>query len=109
MTVVLLFTTLLRRGHWIWDKALASRIIRLLISAAIMAGVVQVASTYVGGYLQPATPVLKQVPVLLGLIGLSMLVYFASAFAIGGADFGMLRRSLKRGAAKPTLPTDDGA
>ncbi len=109
LTVILLFTTLIRRGHWIWDKALGSRIIRLLVSAAIMAGVVQVALSYVGAYLQPATPVLKQVPVLLSLIGLAMLVYFTSAFAIGGADFGMLRRSLKRGSAKPAVPSDDGA
>lgn len=109
LTVVLLFTTLLRRGHWIWDKALGWRIIRLLTAAAIMAGVVQVASTYVANFLTPTTPVLQQVPVLLGLIGVAMLVYFTSAFAIGGADFGMLRRSLKRGASKPIVPDDDGA
>ena len=74
-----------------------------------MAGVVKFAAIYVSAYLQPSTPVLQQVPVLLGLIGLAMLVYFTSAFAIGGADFGMLRRSLKRGSAKPIVPTDDGA
>jgi putative peptidoglycan lipid II flippase len=49
---------------------------------------------------------LTQIPVLLGLIGLAMLVYFTTAFAIGGADLGMLRRSLKRGARAPTDPKD---
>ena len=32
-----------------------------------------------------------------GLIAIAMPVYFGIAFLIGGADIGMVRRSLKRG------------
>ncbi len=106
VTVVLLFVTLVRRGHWVWDKALGRRVIRLLIAATVMAGAVKYAATYFGNYLQPTTPLLTQIPMLLGLIGLAMLVYFTTAFAIGGADLGMLRRSLKRGDRAPTDPKD---
>ena len=106
VTVVLLFTTLLRRGHWMWDKALGMRIVLLVVSSAIMAGVVHFAAILVSAYLQPSTPVLTQVPVLLGLIGISMVTYFTCAFAIGGADFGMISRSLRRGKGAPTDPND---
>lgn len=111
LTVALLFTTLVRRKHWIWDKALGARLVRLVIAAGIMAAAVHVASAYAAGFLQPSTPVLQQIPVLLGLIGFAMLVYFSTAFAIGGADFGMIRRSLRRGAPaaeRENLP-EDGA
>lgn len=110
LTVVLLFSTLLRRGHWIWDKALGLRVIRLLIASAVMAGALQIASAYVGGYFQPATPVLTQVPVLFSLIGLAMLVYFTTAFAIGGASLKMITGNLKRkaGAKAETPPPYDG-
>ena len=109
LTVVLLFTTLLRRKHWIWDKALGMRITKLLVSAAIMAAAVRYASTFAAPMLQPATPVLQQVPVLLALIGFAMLVYFSIAFAIGGADLGMIRRGLKRSENKSEsqLPPQD--
>jgi putative peptidoglycan lipid II flippase len=33
-----------------------------------------------------------------------MVVYFGTAFAIGGASLGMLRRNLKRGKTSPAVP-----
>ena len=36
------------------------------------------------------------------LIGGAMIVYFGTAFAIGGADFGMIRRNMRRG-RQPTV------
>jgi putative peptidoglycan lipid II flippase len=96
LTVVMLFTTLLRRGHWVWEKALTKRIALLIVSTAVMAGAVHFAAIYVSPWLQSSTPLLQQIPVLLALIGFAMVVYFVTAFAIGGADFGMLRRGLKR-------------
>ena len=42
----------------------------------------------------------------IGLILVAMAVYFGTAFAIGGASLGMLRRNLKRGkGAPPAAPT----
>jgi putative peptidoglycan lipid II flippase len=105
VSVVLLFTTLVRRGHWVWDKAFGWRILRLVVAAAVMAGAVHLVSGYAAPYIQSSTPLLKQVPVLLALIGFSMLVYFGVAFAIGGADLGAIRRNLKRGSR--SAPPDD--
>ena len=39
------------------------------------------------------------------LSAVATVIYFAVAFAIGGADFGMIRRSMRRTAAK-NLPVD---
>jgi putative peptidoglycan lipid II flippase len=102
---VLLFTTLVRRGHWVWDKALGWRIFRLVIAAAVMAAAVHIASGYAAPYIQSSTPLLQQVPVLLALIGFSMVIYFGVAFAIGGADLGAIRRNLKRN--RNTPPPED--
>ncbi|MDI6837104.1 MAG: lipid II flippase MurJ, partial [Rhizobiaceae bacterium] len=41
---------------------------------------------------------LTQVAALGALIAVAMVVYFGLAFAIGGADLGMIRRNLQRGA-----------
>jgi putative peptidoglycan lipid II flippase len=108
LTVVMLFTTLLKRGHWIWEKALTKRIALLIVSTAIMAGAVHFAAVYASPWLQSATPLLQQIPVLLGLIGFAMVVYFVTAFTIGGADFGMLRRGLKRNKNLAPQPVDSG-
>jgi putative peptidoglycan lipid II flippase len=105
VSVALLFTTLVRRGHWVWDKAFGWRVIRLIIASVLMAVALHFASSYAAPYIQSSTPLLQQVPVLLALIGFSMLVYFSVAFAIGGADLGAIRRNLKRG--RNTPPPED--
>jgi putative peptidoglycan lipid II flippase len=105
VSVALLFTTLVRRGHWVWDKTLAWRIVRLLIASAIMAAALHYVSIYAAAYIQSSTPLLQQVPVLLALIAFSMVIYFGVAFAIGGADLGAIRRNLKRN--RNTPPPED--
>jgi putative peptidoglycan lipid II flippase len=44
-----------------------------------------------------------------GLIVVAMAVYFALAFATGGAQLSMVRRNLKRGGAKHTPSKDEKA
>ena len=107
LTVVLLFTTLLKRGHWQWEKALTKRMILLLVATAVMAGSVHFGAIYMAPWLQSTTPLLTQIPALLGLIGFAMAIYFVTAFAIGGAHFGMIRRGLKRKKGE-TTPVDSG-
>ena len=55
----------------------------------------------------PQSPLFDQLLALGGLIAIAMPVYFGIAFAIGGADLGMIRRNLKRkpkqAAAKDTM------
>ena len=94
---VLLFATLLRRRQWGRDVPLLTRIPRLVVAAALMALFVHFAVGWLSGWLAPASPLRHQAVALGGLIGAAMLVYFAVAFAIGGADLGMLRRNLRRG------------
>ena len=97
VNAALLFGTLVWRGHWGRDRALLTRIPRLVLAAAAMAGVLWLALGWLNSHFAPDGSLLTQIIVLAGLIGLSMIVYFGVAFAIGGADIGMIRRNVKRG------------
>jgi putative peptidoglycan lipid II flippase len=109
-SVVLLFTTLVRRGHWDWENAFGWRIVRLVIAAGVMAVAIHYASQYAAPWLQPTSSIWNQVAALFALIFLAMLVYFSTAFAIGGASLRMITGSLKRkpGSKATPLPPSDG-
>jgi putative peptidoglycan lipid II flippase len=102
ISTVLLGTTLIRRGHLEIERALVIRLIKLLISAAVMAVVLYFATSYADAYISRKAGLLREVIVLFGLIGIAMVSYFGMAFAIGGASLGMLRRNMKRGRGAPT-------
>jgi putative peptidoglycan lipid II flippase len=106
LTALLLFVTLVRRGHWQVERALVWRVVRLIASTAVMAVSLDYASRYLADHLAPAAPLYEQVLTLGLLIVLAMIVYFAMAFLTGGADIGMLRRNLKRGRAKPEVSNE---
>ncbi|MDO6966277.1 murein biosynthesis integral membrane protein MurJ [Rhizobium alvei] len=106
LTTVLLFATLVRRGHFEVERALVWRLVRLVIAAGIMAAVLEYASIYTAPYIRPESGLLEQVGAVFALIGLAMIVYFGVAFAIGGASLGMIRRNIKRGAA-PAAKSED--
>ncbi|CAN7148837.1 murein biosynthesis integral membrane protein MurJ [Neorhizobium tomejilense] len=93
---ILLFTTLVWRGHLTWEWALARRTALLLVSTAIMSAALIYALRYAGPWLAPDALLLHQVAALSCLLVLAMAVYFACAFLIGGADIGMIRRNIKR-------------
>ncbi len=96
----LLFGTLVRRGQWRFERGLATRLPRLLIAAAAMSAFAWFAHDWwASAWLQPASPLLQQIAALGALSVASMIVYFALAFATGGASLGMLRRNLRRGKA----------
>ena len=96
INAMLLLTTLVRRGHWARDAHLLRRLPRLVLSALVMALALYLAIGYARPYLRPQSSILVQVPALACLIVGAMIVYFAIAFAIGGADLGMIRRNLDR-------------
>jgi putative peptidoglycan lipid II flippase len=96
LNALLLFTTLVRRGHWGGDRNLIRRIPRIVLAAAVMAGALQVALGYAEPFLRPQSPLIVQVPALGILILGAMALYFGLAFAIGGADMSMIRRNLDR-------------
>lgn len=106
LTTTMLFVTLVRRGHFDMDRAFAFRLVRLVIAAGIMAAVLEYASSFTAPYLKPESGIVEQVGAVFALIGIAMVVYFGTAFAIGGASLGMLRRNLKRGKATPPVAAD---
>ena len=71
-----------------------------------MAAALEYASAYTAPYLRSESGIVEQVLAVFALIGLAMVVYFGTAFAIGGASLGMLRRNLRRGAAAPAAVAD---
>ncbi|MBB3408170.1 putative peptidoglycan lipid II flippase [Rhizobium sp. BK316] len=103
ISTVLLFTTLLRRGHLTWEWALAKRAALLVVAAAVMGAVIIYLKQYWAPWLASGAPLLSKVGTLGLLIAISMVVYFATAFLIGGADLGMIRRNLNR---KPASAKD---
>jgi putative peptidoglycan lipid II flippase len=108
VTTILLFATLVRRGHWNWENALFSRVLRLIAATVVMAVALNYASLYLAGWLAPQSSLFIQLAALIMLIGLAMLVYFSVAFLIGGANLSMIRRNIKRkpGTPDPAPPAD---
>ncbi len=107
VNAALLLGVLIRRGHWGRDTALLTRIPRLVIAAAVMAGVLWFASSYFAPQLASGSPLHVKASVLAVLTGLGAVVYFAVAFGIGGASLGMIRRNIRRGGSAAPMRLDD--
>ncbi|MGI6856734.1 murein biosynthesis integral membrane protein MurJ [Mesorhizobium sp. 1B3] len=101
VNAMLLLGVLVRRGHWGRDAALLRRIPRLLLASAVMAGFLYGAVHWLEPQLASSAPLYTQAATLAILVAAGAALYFATAFAIGGADMGMLKRSLKRGGKTP--------
>jgi putative peptidoglycan lipid II flippase len=99
LNALLLLGVLIRRGHWGRDAALLRRIPRLLLASAVMAGFLHFSVRWFEPQLASSAPLHTQAPTLAMLVASGAALYFAVAFAIGGADLGTLRRSLKRKSA----------
>ena len=107
ISTVLLFVTLLRRGHLTWEWALLRRTVLLIVAAAIMGGVLYYLRSVFAVSLASGSPFWTKLGALGILIGVSMVVYFAVAFLIGGADLSMIRRNMKRKTAAKVAPPED--
>jgi putative peptidoglycan lipid II flippase len=101
VNAALLLGVLVRRGHWGRDRALLLRIPRLVVAAAVMGGALYLAVDFFAPQLASSSPVYMQAATLAGVVLLGMLVYFAAAFGLGGADIGMVRRSVRKRAPIP--------
>jgi len=106
INTVMLFSMLLWRGYMTWEWALAKRTAMLLVSTAVMSAALVYALPYAAPWLTPEAHLFRQVTALACLLTLAMVVYFASAFLIGGADMGMIRRNLKRKVKAAPEPTE---
>ena len=96
VNATLLFGTLVWRGHWGRDIALLTRIPRLVFAAAAMAAALYFAIERLQPYLASSSPLYTQAAAVAVLVFGAMLIFFGIAFAIGGADIGMIRQSLRR-------------
>jgi putative peptidoglycan lipid II flippase len=96
VNALLLFGTLVRRRHWGRDIALLTRIPRLILAAAVMAVAIRFAVGWLSPWLASNSPLHQQAAALAVLIAGAALLYFAVAFGAGGADIGMVRRSIRR-------------
>ncbi|HEV7254978.1 MAG TPA: murein biosynthesis integral membrane protein MurJ [Mesorhizobium sp.] len=108
LNAALLLFGLMRRGHWQGDRALYSRVPRLMLAAALMGAAIWFALPYVQPWLNSAAPVLSQAAAIGAIVFGAMVLYFALVFALGAADNQMLRRVLRRKgpAAPPPSPTE---
>jgi putative peptidoglycan lipid II flippase len=105
VNAALLLGVLMKRGHWGSDAGLTRRTPPLIVASAVMAGAIWAAVAYLAPYLASASPIHTQAVTLAVIIAGAMLIYFAAAFGLGGADIGMIRRNIRqRGGAQP--PTD---
>jgi putative peptidoglycan lipid II flippase len=99
-----LFALLVRRGHWQADATLRRRLPRLLAAALAMGAGLWLAWQWLAPWLQPQSPLVEQVAALGALCAGGALLYFALAFASGGADVATLKRSLRRSGSQGDPP-----
>ena len=93
---ILLFATLVRRGHWGQDIPLLTRIPRLFLAAGLMALALHYLIGWMGPALAPHAPLYTQAVSVMVLVVIAMILYFALAFGTGGASLAMIRRNVKR-------------
>ncbi len=101
VNAALLLGVLIKRGHWGRDAGLMRRVPRLLAAAAVMGAALFYASRWFAAEMAPGSPFVVKAATLAALVSGAVVVYFITVFAIGGADLGMLRRSMRR-SGKPT-------
>ena len=106
---LLLFGTLVWRGHWGRDIPLLTRIPRLILAAGLMGFALYYAIIWMGPALAPHAPLHTQAIAVMVLVALSMILYFALAFGTGGASLGMIRRNVRRRATTADIPPEDTA
>lgn len=100
VNAALLLGFLIRRGHWSRDAGLMRRGPRLILAALLMGGALWASLRWLDPWLTSASPLHIQLGALLALLAIGAVVYLGAALGTGGADLGMLKRSVKRGGAK---------
>jgi putative peptidoglycan lipid II flippase len=103
LNAILLFTLLMRRGHWPLDRPTLRRIALTLGVSVVMAIVLRMAALSLGFAFDPSSSVLLQAGALAALVAAGAVLYFALAHVAGAADVGLLARNLRR---KPTGGAD---
>ena len=92
----LLFTVLLRRGHFQLDARLKRTLPRLVLSAALMGVALYGGKVLLAGAFRPEAGLATQVPALAALVLGGALVYLVVAQLSGAADMRSILRSFKK-------------
>ncbi|KGF67054.1 multidrug transporter MurJ [Hoeflea sp. BAL378] len=109
INALLLFTVLVRRGHWGRDTALMKRIPLLVLSAGLMGAALHFGTRWLEPWLGPAGSLVEQIAALAALTAAGAAIYFVLAFGMGAASLGQVRRSLRRKPGRPVPPNDENA
>ncbi|MEL6436795.1 MAG: murein biosynthesis integral membrane protein MurJ [Pseudomonadota bacterium] len=99
----LLAIALARRNDFAVSGATLRRLVMMLVATAMMSAVL-LGFEFVAGDVFAGANILVRLPLLAVAIGVSAVVYFGAAFALGGIDRQLLRSSLRRD-AKPNRNT----
>ncbi|MBZ8133589.1 murein biosynthesis integral membrane protein MurJ [Afifella sp. IM 167] len=94
--IVLLLTTLRRRGHWTVDGIVMKRGPRILAASLFLGAVLYAGAWWLAPFMQPGEPFLIRFGVLFGLCAAAGIVYFAFAHLIGASDRKNLAALLRR-------------
>ncbi len=96
LNMLLLGTTLILKGHLQPERAMVTRILRLIGCALVMGVAARYMAVLAGAWLTSETSDLIRAAVLGGVVLAAMAVYFPLTFITGATDRGMVGRSLKR-------------
>jgi putative peptidoglycan lipid II flippase len=87
VSVMLLFFTLLKRGHFVADKALVGSILCIVVSTMLMSSALYGVSSKVEGLIMASSPFWDQCIAVFTLIGIGGAVYFLSYFSLNKIIF----------------------
>jgi putative peptidoglycan lipid II flippase len=93
----LLWTTLVRRGHFAIDRRMGRAFGAILLSSVVMGLSLVAAAHFLAPYFAPGSGFLVHVLALAGLIGTGLAVYGAVVLATGAISLRQLRKLIKRG------------
>jgi len=92
----ILFTLLMRRGHWPLERPTVRRVVLTLAVSVVMAAALAFAAAGLDFAFRPTAGLLLQAGALLLLIAGGAALYFALAHLSGAADLGALARNIRR-------------
>jgi putative peptidoglycan lipid II flippase len=93
----LLWSTLVRRGHFVLDRRMGRSFISILVSSIVMGASLIAAAHYLGTYFAPDRGFSMHVLALAGLVGAGLAVYAVTVLVTGGINFRQLRKLMGRG------------
>jgi putative peptidoglycan lipid II flippase len=93
----LLWSTLVRRGHFVLDRRMGRSFISILVSSIVMGASLIAAAHYLGTYFAPDRGFSMHVLALAGLVGAGLAIYAVTVLVTGGINFRQLRKLMGRG------------